>query len=270
MLSSLLVALVHLTAAVEEAQTQADEKCPPCETEDDKASPWTAAVGLGFVWMTGNSDMLNLTGNGVAEYTSETWLITLQADAALEKAKADGEDDSLTISEAYGGWGRGEYRLTRLFSLYGLLGADTDHLASRELRFESEAGVGLTFFERERDEEEYLFLEFHLGWHFARDYRFQYFPNRRQIANLNFWGPAANVTLRYQLNEHLQLREYANIMPNVVGDSRWLFDSTTVLAAGITDRLALTLYFIVETDTAPPPDVVDTDTSLSFGLEFLL
>ncbi|MFP2924363.1 YdiY family protein [Pyxidicoccus sp. 3LG] len=263
------------------AQTSTDppaegvaETPPPARVEaeaedDEEEGPWTGTVGLGLSFFTGNSRAFTVTGDALAEYDTPEWALTLEADGAYgEAAEGDDEERELT-AKTLGGWARGEYRVTPLLSAYSFLGAEADHPASLELRTEVELGIGITFLEHEEDSNE-LFLRGYVGGSYARDRRFQYVPTRENLPDVNLWSPALGLTFRYDINERVHLREDALLLPDVIGDSRVLLDSTTKLSVHLTDRFALTTFFELQHDSSPAEGKVRTDTSLSLGGELAL
>ncbi|MBN8468935.1 DUF481 domain-containing protein [Corallococcus exiguus] len=236
--------------------------------EDEDEGPWTGSAGLGASMFTGNARSFTITGDAMAEYESPVWALTLEADGAYGNAAAEDEEEREVTALTLGGWARGDYRFTRLVSAYTFLGLETDHPASLELRTEVELGIGLTFLERKKKKtEKELFLRTYLGASYAKDRRFQYTPTREDLPNVTLWSPAVGVAFRYDINEHVYLREDAVLLPDIFGDTRVLLDSTTKLSVHLTDRFALTTYFELQHDSAPAAGKVKTDTSLSVGGE---
>ncbi|MBN8228401.1 DUF481 domain-containing protein [Corallococcus macrosporus] len=239
------------------------------EADDEEDAGWTGSVGLGASFFTGNSRAFTLTGDALAEYDSPVWALTVEADGAYGNAAAEDAEEREVTAKTLGGWARGDYRFTPLVSAYTFLGAQADHPASLELRTEAELGVGLTFLERHEASNE-LLLRTYIGGSYARDRRFQYFPTRQNLPDVNLWSPAVGVAFRYDINERVHLREDALLLPDVFGDARVLLDSTTKLSVHLTDRFALTTFFEVQHDSAPAAGKVRTDTSLSLGGELTL
>ncbi|NTX06839.1 YdiY family protein [Myxococcus sp. CA040A] len=242
----------------------------PCtEDEEEDVGPWTGSFGVGFSFFTGNSRSYTLTGNSLAEYESPKWALTLEADGAYGRAAAS-EDEEELIAEALGAWVRGEYRATPLLSAYTYLGAETDHLSSLELRAEVELGVGFTLIEQKKRKTDELFLRAYLGAHYAHDRRFQYVPTQKDLPSVDLWSPSVGVMFRYDINERVEFREYAMLLPDVFGDTRVLLTSTTKLSVNLTGRLALTTFFDVRHDSSPAEGKASTDTALTVGAELTL
>jgi putative salt-induced outer membrane protein YdiY len=267
----LLVLLAQPPAEPEEA---AAPPPPPCEEEEaeeeEDEGPWDASFGLGLSFFAGNTREYTVTSDLLAEYDTERWSLTLEADGGYGRARAEGEaEHALAVAEA-GGFVRAERRLTPLFGVFTFVGASTDHMASLQLRTEAELGVALTLIERGEEEKDELFLRLDVGAEYARDRRFQYDPVDLQLEDLNLWSSAVGLTFRYDINERVALREYARVLPNLVGDWRVLVSSTTKLSVGLTDRFALATFFKVKHDSAPAAGKESTDAALTVGAAVVL
>jgi putative salt-induced outer membrane protein YdiY len=255
--------------AAEDAPPPARVEAEAKEGDEEDEGPWTGSAGLGLSFFSGNTRSFTVTGNALAELDTPKWAATLEADGAYgEAAEGDDAERELT-AKTLGGWARGEYRVNPLLSAYTFVGAETDHPASLELRSEVELGIGVTFLEEEEEEHE-LFLRGYLGGSYARDRRFQYVPTRENLPDVTLWSPALGLAFHYDVNEHVELREDALLLPDVFGDTRVLFDSTTKLAVHLTERFSLTTFFELQHDSAPAEGKVRTDTSLSLGGEVSL
>src|SRR5215217_338735 len=267
----LLLSVLAQTPTPSSDAAQEDTPARPCtEDEEEDLPPWTGSFGVGFSFLSGNSRSYTLTANALAEYESPKWAHTLESDGAYGKAAAADEGERELIAEALGAWVRGEYRATPLLSAYTYLGAETDHLSSLELRAEVELGIGFTLLEREKRESDELFLRAYLGAHYAHDRRFQYVPTRKDLPSVDLWSPSVGVMFRYDINERVELREYAMLLPDVFGDTRVLLTSTTKLSVNLTGRLALTTFFDVRHDSSPAEGKASTDTALTVGGELTL
>ncbi|WP_163988066.1 DUF481 domain-containing protein [Pyxidicoccus caerfyrddinensis] len=256
--------------AAEDAPPPARVEAEAKEEDEEDEGPWTGSAGLGLSFFSGNTRSFTVTGDALAELDTPEWALTLEADGAYGKA-AEGDDAERELTaKTLGGWARGEYRVNPLLSAYTFVGAEADHPASLELRTEVELGIGVTFLESEEEEENELFLRGYLGGSYARDRRFQYIPTRENLPDVTLWSPSLGLTFRYDVNEHVELREDALLLPDVFGDTRVLFDSTTKLAVHLTERFSLTTFFELQHDSSPAEGKVRTDTSLSLGGEVSL
>lgn len=244
---------------------------PPCEEveEEKKPSPWTGSAALSFMLLAGNSRALALTANGLAEYRTDAWDVMLKGEGVLDLAATPGGDgDEEVIAEAAALTARGEKRFTPLLGVYALVGAKTDHLSSVERRLDGEVGAGLTLIERDTRFKEELFLRLDLGVHYSNEARFQYFEDEHDLPNVDLLAPGVRVTLYCPINERLKLTQYAEFFPNILGDTRFLVESTTKLSAFITNRLALNMNLGVDVDTAPAEGKKVADLALTVGAEF--
>ncbi len=242
------------------------------EAAEAESGPWEGSFGLGLSVFTGNSREFMVTGDALAEYEVPKWALTLELDGAYGEAASAEEDEDTeraVTAKQLGTWARGEYRATPLLSAYTYLGAETDHPSNLELRTEAELGMGVTFLEEEKEEDE-LFLRGYLGLHYARDRRFQYGPERGDLPDVDLWSPALGATFHYDINERVHLREDAMLLPDVFGDTRVLLNSTTKLSVHMTEHFALTTFFELQHDSSPAGDSVRTDTALTLGGELTL
>ncbi|XXF76206.1 DUF481 domain-containing protein [Myxococcaceae bacterium GXIMD 01537] len=245
---------------------------PPCEEleEEGEPSPWTGTAALSFLLLAGNSKAFTLTADGLAEYRTDRWALTLKGEGILETAStAEDEDDGEdVVAEALSVSARGEKRFTPLLGTYVFVGARTDHLASIELRLDGEAGVGFTLIERETEYEKEELLRLDLGLHYSNEARFQYFEDKKNLPDVDLLAPGVRLTFYYPINERLKFTQYAEFFPNILGDSRFLVESTSKVSAYITNRLALSTNIVVDVDTAPAEGKKVADLAVTLGAEF--
>lgn len=236
--------------------------------DDEDDGPWSGAVSAGLVSLTGNSDTFTVSGDALLEYRSRAWELFLEVLGTYGNAAGEGEGERENVALWVKGLGRVERRFTPLLSAYVLLGAETNRLASITARLDAEAGLGLTFLERERDGEEWLYLRGYVGAHVSNDFRFQYEPVGLDLDDLFLAGPGVGAVFRWSINDRLELSELVEAYAHVLGDWRFVAFSHTKLSAFVTERLALSVHFLVEHDSEPAPEKVSTDTSLTVGVEF--
>jgi putative salt-induced outer membrane protein YdiY len=248
-----------LPAEAPAAATGAEEGKP-------EPGPWAGSATLGLEWLTGNSRSLTVSAEGLAEYNSSRWVLTLKAVGTYVTAAESGEAED-EVGALVSGWARGERRFTPLFSGFLYVGSGSNHFASLELRLEGEAGVGVTVLERRPSAPDELLLRFYLGVHYSRDKRYQYYPTNQNVPDQNVWSPGVALTFRAALNDHVKFSEDVFVFP---APSRVLVRSNTKLTSSLTGRLALTAELVVESNSAPAPDKAKTDTMLLLGamLEF--
>ncbi|WP_158625180.1 DUF481 domain-containing protein [Corallococcus terminator] len=242
-----------------------------CENlPEEEASPWTGSAALSFMLLAGNSRALALTANGLAEYRTDVWVATFKLDGVLETAasaeEADGDED--VVAEALVASVRGERRFTPLLGVYALAYGKTDHLASVELRLDGEAGIAFTLLERDTPGGEEQLLRLDVGLHYSNEARFQYFEDEQDLPSVDLLAPGGRLTFYYPFNERLKFTQYLEVFPNILGDSRFLADSTTKFSTYITHRLALSTNLLVQIDTAPAAGKAVADVALTLGAEF--
>src|SRR5262245_11018033 len=174
------------------------------EGEEEKVGPWSGNAGISAAWLTGNSNVLELIGVGLVEYNGDTFVMMLELDGAYERSRPEGTGRKQLSAAAVDSTARGEYRFTPNFSVYGLLGGETDRFADLEARIDSEVGLGITAIEHASEGNETL-LRFYVGFHYARDFWTDFFPMKEDLPDEHTSGPAARATLRFALSETVAL-----------------------------------------------------------------
>ena len=223
----------------------AERPRPPSPSAGRAPSAWA------IISLTGNANTLTLTGNAAAEYRTADWVASAKASGAYGTSAAPNVTERTVVAEAAAGSLRGERRFTPLISGYGQFGAETNHLASLELRTAVELGLGITFIELKVNEKERAFLRTDLAVRYSHDYRFQYYPTKQNLDDLTLLAPGAGVTFRYAVNEAVTFSQTAEILPNILGSSRILFNATSKLTTRLWDNLAVNVAFAVVHDSAP-------------------
>lgn len=241
------------------------------EAAPDDPEGWEASISAGAIVLTGNSRSITANAEALVDYRSEAWELHAELGAIVGWAADAGEDAPDPAAEWLLGHVRGERRFGSRLTAFLLLGGEVNHPASLEGRAEAEAGVGITLLETFDPElRERLFLRLYLGAHLAKDYRFQFFPIRRDLEDLLMVGPGAGLSFRWALNERVALSERVRAYPNVVGDARVLAYSDTRLTVDLTSRLALDLHLLLELDTQPAPEKQALDLAFTTGLKLQL
>ncbi|RKH15256.1 DUF481 domain-containing protein [Corallococcus sp. CA047B] len=237
---------------------------------EEEPGPWSGSAALSFMLLAGNSKSLALTANGLAEYRTKVWVATFKADGVLESAASAEEDDGDVdvVAEALVASVRGERRFTPLLGVYALVYGKTDHLASVELRLDGEVGIAFTLLERDTPDGEEQLLRLDVGLHYSNEARFQYFEDEQDLPDVDLLAPGGRLTFYYPFNERLKFTQYLEVFPNILGDSRFVADSTTKFSTYITHRLALSTNLLVQLDTAPAAGKAVADVALTLGAEF--
>ncbi|RKH53193.1 DUF481 domain-containing protein [Corallococcus aberystwythensis] len=235
-------------------------------------------MGLSLISLTGNASTLTVSGLASALRKTEHWIYSVKAYGAYGRSRppqVEGEVESLSqvVALNAGVELRGDRRFTQEISGYLLSGVDTDHIKSIEARPYGEAGASIFWFDTKRDEKASVretVLRTDFAFRYARELRFQYYPNRLDLADVDLGGPRFGALFRYGVSKDITFQEEAEILVSVISDSRILFSSQTQVMANLTDALALGVGFLVKSDSAPPPGKVSTDTALSFNLTVAL
>ncbi|WP_233588186.1 DUF481 domain-containing protein, partial [Corallococcus sp. CA049B] len=243
-----------------------------------KPSTWDVSVGLSLISLTGNASTLTVSGLASALRKTENWIYSVKAYGAYGRSRppeVEGEVESLSqvVALNAGVELRGDRRFTQEISGYLLAGADTDHIKSIEARPYGEAGAGILWFDTKKDTKtgtNEAILRTDFAFRYARELRFQYYPTRVDLGDVDLGGPRFGAMFRYGLSKDITFQEDAEILVSVISDSRILFSSQTQVMANLTDALALGVGFLVKSDSAPPPGKVSTDTALSFNLTVAL
>lgn len=243
-----------------------------------KPSVWDVSVGLSLISLTGNASTLTVSGLASALRKTEHWIYSVKAYGAYGRSRppqVEGEVESLSqvVALNAGVELRGDRRFTQEISGYLLAGVDTDHIKSVEARPYGEAGASIFWFDTKRDEKASVreaVLRTDFAFRYARETRFQYYPERFDLPDVDLGGPRFGVLFRYGVSKDITFQEEAEILVSVISDSRVLFSSQTQVMASLTDALALGVGFLVKSDSAPPPGKVSTDTALSFNLTVAL
>lgn len=232
---------------------------------------WEGSVSLGAIALTGNSRSVTASADVLADHRSEFWEFHAELGAIVGWGAEAGEEEADPAAEWLVGHARLERRFGSRLTAFLLLGGEVNHPASLEGRLETEAGVGLTLLETiEPERGERLFLRLYLGAHLANDYRFQFFPIRRDLEDLLMVGPGAGLSFRWALSERVALSEGLRVYPNVVGAARVLGYSDTRLTLDLTARLALDLHLLLELDTGHAPEKRALDLAFTTGLKLQL
>jgi putative salt-induced outer membrane protein YdiY len=266
----LAAALERLPSAAPPAGAAAPK---PAEGEAKQAAPvWTGTAGLGLIALSGNASTLTFNGLASAERKTERWIYSAKAFGVYGRSRQVAEagaeaEESQVVALSAGLQVRGDRRFTDVISGYLLVGVETDHVKSVESRGIGEAGVGIRWWDEKDASGRVSSLRTDLAFRYLNETRFQYFPTRVDLPDVDLGGPRVGAELRYGISKDVVFSEDAEVVPNVLGDSRVLFTSRSKLLAGLTDSLSIGVAFLVQYDSAPPPGKVGTDTSLSASLE---
>ncbi|MFT3842892.1 MAG: DUF481 domain-containing protein [Myxococcaceae bacterium] len=243
---------------------------PPAPGE--KKDTWRGLVGVGLIALTGNAETLTGTANAQADKSFGPWAVGLRLNGAYGQTKPqDGGAAQQTALKAAGSL-RGERSFVDFASGYLMGGLETDHIKSVELREYLELGSGLKLFERKEGDFERLYLRFDIAFRYQNESRYQYIgdattPTNTGLPGVQMVAPHFGLVFRYSLNKGVHFSEEAEVLPNLVGASRVIVNSTTKLSAQLTETFSLSGSYIVNFDSAPAGNKKTTDTALTLGLE---
>ncbi|HLL06878.1 MAG TPA: DUF481 domain-containing protein [Myxococcaceae bacterium] len=248
---------------------------PSAEAKKEQAAKkedqWKGSMGLGLIALSGNSSTLTFNGLGSAERKTEDWIYSVRAQAVYGRSRlpATGTEAERSQVVALGAnlQLRGDRRFTQMVSGYLLAGAETDHIKSVEVRGTGEVGAGIIWWDEKQEDGRTSSLRTDLAFRFMRETRFQYYPIALDLEDVDLGGPRFGLALRYSVSKDVVFTQDAEAVPNVLGESRLLINTTSKLLARLTESLAIGTSFVLQYDSAPAAGKVSTDTALSGTIE---
>jgi putative salt-induced outer membrane protein YdiY len=269
-------AAAEKTAALVQKMAEANGWVPPAPAPgaEEKKDVWAGSVGLSLISLTGNTDAITLATHAAADRKWTNWTLGLRLNGAYGQTQgAEGVAPTVVALRASGSV-RGDRAFGKIVSLFALTGVDTDHVKSIEYRWVGEVGTGLTFVNKkvgEKDKElEVMFLRLDLAGRFAHESRYQYYPDPLVLGTVQLVAPRLGIVFRYAVNKGIRFSEEAEVMPNLFGATagkRVLVNSTTKLAAQMTESVSMNASFLVTSDSVPAAGKKPVDTALTVGLE---
>jgi hypothetical protein len=261
-------------ASGQPAPAAATPAAPPAAAAAPKKDVWDVTLGAGLISLTGNASTFTFSGLASAQRTTEHWIYAFKAYSSYGRSRPPEVEGAESLSQVValnaGAELRGDRRFTQTLSGYLLVGAETDHVKSVESRSFGEGGLGVLWWDDKSPEGRQSYLRTDAAFRYARETRFQYYPERLDLPDVDLGGPRFGAVFRYGLNERVLFKEDVEVLVSVIGDSRMLFNSQTQLSVGLTEALSLGTSFLVKHDSAPPPGKVSTDTALALNLEVKL
>ncbi|NVI99282.1 DUF481 domain-containing protein [Myxococcus sp. AM009] len=246
----------------------------PAPATDKKQGEWDVTVGLGLISLTGNASTLTVSGLASAQRTTDNWIYAIKSYGSYGRSRppeVTGEEAvSQVVAFNAGLELRGDRRFTEVISGYLLAGAETDHVKSVESRTFGEGGLGVLWWDEKKEKGRESYLRTDAAFRYANETRFQYYPTRMDLPDVDLGGPRFGAVFRYGLAQNVTFKEDVEVLVSVIGDSRMLFNSQTQLSVGLTKKLSLGTSFLVKHDSAPPPGKVSTDTALALNFEVML
>ncbi len=238
-----------------------------------KAPPggaWASTVGLGLIWLTGNTNTLTFNATGSAERKWSGWGLGVNAFGTYgQTALTPGASQQVTALAA-GIKLRGARDVTPSVPLFASVGVETNHVKSVESLSQADLGAGIVWLHHKEPEYEKLLLRTDLSIHYEYETDFQYYPTTQSLPSRQLLGPRVGLAFRYAIRKDVIFTEDGEVLPNILGAARVRVNSTSKVASRLTDSLSLTLSFGVNYDSVPPANRVPTDTALMAGLELAL
>ncbi|MFP2910444.1 DUF481 domain-containing protein, partial [Pyxidicoccus sp. 3LFB2] len=239
-----------------------------------KPDVWDVTLGAGLISITGNASTFTFSGLASAQRKTDKWIYAFKAFSSYGRSRPpelEGEESlSQVVALNAGAELRGDRRFTEVLSGYAQIGVETDHVKSVESRSFGEGGLGVLWWDDKSPEGRQSYLRTDAAFRYAYETRFQYYPERLDLEDVDLGGPRFGVVFRYGLNERVLFKEDVEVLISVIGDSRVLVNSQTQLSVGLTEALSLGASFLVKSDSAPPAGKVSTDTALALNLEVKL
>jgi hypothetical protein len=264
-------AAARLTAIVPaKLEVPAAPAAPAAPPAAAKPAAWSGTVGLGLISLTGNSRTVTFSTNAAAERKSEGWILGAKLSAAYGQNRPAGGAQLETVAEAAGAQLRLDRRFGERYSAYVLGAADTDHVKSVEVRGTGEAGATVVWVDAGGESGWKTTLKTDLGFRIAQEQRYQYYPLSQDVDDETLYAPRAAIGLRYAMSKDVLFIQDAEILPNVVGDSRVVVNSVSKISTRLSRTLAFGVSFTVAHDSRPAAEKVATDTGLALMLDVLL
>ncbi len=275
-------AAAERSAAAAERLVQALERISPAPaaTAGAKAAVptdvvWTTQAGLGLIALSGNASSVTMNGTANVERKSEAFIFTGKMNGKYGQSDPqDATKPTEVLAMALALEARADKRFTERYSGYVALGGDTDHVKSVELRGFGEGGLGIIWVEEKRsevpDQRSATFFRTDVAFRYLEESRFQYYPTPENIPDVTLIAPRFGVLFRHELSDGVKFSEEIEALPNIIGPSRLLVNSTTKLSAAVYDGIAVGVSLVVNHDSRPAALKVPTDTALSVGLEISL
>lgn len=253
------------------APAAAAEKKEEAKKEEKKKNVWAGTASLGLIALSGNASTLTFNALASAERQTEHWIFAGKAFGTYGRSRPPETTGEQAVSQVValsaGLQLRGDRRITQVVSGYVLGGTETDHVKSVEARGFGEAGMGLLWWDEKRPDGSLSSLRTDIAFRYTHEWRFQYYPTRMDLPDVDLGGPRMGAALRYGLTKDIIFTEDAEVLPSLLEGSRVLFNSRSQLVSKLTEALSVSAGFVVQYDSAPPPGKQTTDTTLSFSFD---
>jgi hypothetical protein len=235
--------------------------------------PWGYTLSISGLNKAGNAKNLSLSSSLEVLGRWHAWRTRLWMNGAygFSDPVGDTTDASRQVTATNGTVSlRGERFYLPFLSNYLQLEVFSDLVASIPLRASGEAGIGLTWFEVERDDFTKSRLSTSVGLEGMRESLRQFYPVRVAGTRVRWvYGPTVTIDFLYSLTKNVYAKQLMQVLYDVHDSSDIRVTSQTTLAAAITDHVGLQTGLQVR-HIGRPADVSrkKTDYEISFGLNF--
>jgi hypothetical protein len=235
--------------------------------EDPKPAEWKGTVGAGLILMTGNSQTTTFTGSGAASRETMGWILSAKAAGAYGENRAAPAGLQTNAYNAAGQL-RLDRKIPEIWSVYLLGGLETDHIASVELRGLVEPGVSAQWIDVKEADWQKVGLRTDVGFRWATEKRYRYYPTPGEaLPGADLVAPRLGLAFRYAFSKEVFFTEDAEILPNVVGDSRVLVKSLSKLSSRLGKSVTTGISYAVAHDSRPAVGKKKTDGILTAVVE---
>jgi hypothetical protein len=275
------VALEKIEKAATRMADAAEKMAAPAVAAEKAADPkkvdgpeWSGSVGVGLIWLAGNSETLTFSGNAAAAVKLTDWIFGLKLSAAYGQTVAPGMEeldlDPTVVAYNAAAQLRGDRRFTETVTGYLLAGVETDRVKSISSRTYGELGASLTWFEEKKEDFVLSSLRTDLGIRYTVEDQFQFYPEEMEIEEGDLGkmlAPRLGVAFRYAVSESLIFTEDLEVLPNVLHETRVFLTSTSKIAMRLTQVLSFGVALGIAYDSLPVADKEKLDSALTAGLE---
>ena len=269
-----VAAAVEKPAAAPAAAAAAPAAAPaPAETP---GPVWKGTLGLGTIFLTGNTETLTFTTNLGLERKDEHWIIGVKGYGAYGQTTTTPVGSTVSSNQVTalkaGASLRTDRRFTPIFSGYLQASLATDHVASIEARPLVKLGASIIWFDVKEGKLDKTSFKTDLGLSVGREYRFNYYPTpgRSTPSQVDIVAPHFGASYKYAVSKDIQFSNDLNLSPNVLNEVRVLFDDTAKLSARLTETINLGIGFTLTWDSIPAPGKKELDTATLISLEVAL
>ena len=246
----------------------APPEAPPAPVAVQK---WLGSAGVSLISLSGNASSLTAASSASLQREWSAWLLGLTTFGTYGQTRPPNSDEARqVVALAAGGQLRGDRDVNEQVTVFLLSGVETNHVKSLELRGYVESGSGITWVNQKEGELQRTLLRTDLAIRYSKESQFQYYPVPLDLEDREIAGPRVGAAFRFSPRKGLLFTQDAEVIANLLGESRFLVNTTSKVSSMLTDALSLAVAFLVNYDSAPAPGRISTDTALTVGIEAAL